>query len=616
MATLTFTGRHLDMRFDRRLKVAAALTLATGLFGLGLFAVPAEAVASGTITFAEAPGAAPDWIFPYTGYLNFSASNINQFQELMYRPLYFFGVGATSAFVPSLSPAYPPVMSDGNRTVTINLKGWRFADGQLVNAVSVMFFLNLYEADPTSYGDYTPGVGIPDQVAGASGSGLTVVIHMKTPVNPNWLLYNYLSEITPLPNAWDVTAAHVAGRCATGTYGAAATDASCKAVEAYLDTLASTTSTFTSSFWQGGDDGPWKLISFDSLGDATFEANPGYSGPQDAQVRYVKEIAYTSETAEESDLSAGKLDIGYVDPSDLSSPAALPGAVGANLATLNPKYRLSVSTPYSFNFAQINFSASNPLQAEFDELYIRQALQESFDQIGVLKSVDDNYGVVGFSPLPPAAAPLLSKPPTNPYPFNLASAKALLTSHGWSLVNGVMTCTSPGVASIDCGASIAAGAQLSFPFMYASGNPTVDATVNVMVADWASIGINAMATANTFDDLETACTVGSGTQWSICWSGQSWTYEPNFYPSGEQMFLSGAASDWGAYDNPHMNALIEAEMTGMQPLSAFEQYAADQLPVLYMPNLENLVETNRSLRCSIGWAPNALQNFLPEYLSF
>jgi hypothetical protein len=65
-----------------------------------------------------------------------------------------------------------------------------------------------------------------------------------------------------------------------------------------------------------------------------------------------------------------------------------------------------------------------------------------------------------------------------------------------------------------------------------------------------------------------------------------------------------------------MNALITADTEGPAPLGAFEQYAADQLPVLYMPNAENLVEINRTLKSSIGWAPNSLGNFLPEYLHF
>jgi peptide/nickel transport system substrate-binding protein len=610
------------MKFHLKLRFAVAVVAATGALGLGLLAAPGGGAtrgggpASGTITYAEAPGAAPNWIFPYTGYLNFSASNINQFQQLMFRPLYFFGEGSTAAFDPSLSLAGPPVLSDGDRTITIRLKGWKFADGQIVDASSVMFFLNLYHADPTGYGDYTPGKGIPDDLASASGSGLTVVLHMKSAVNPNWILYNYLSEITPMPNRWDMVSAHVAGRCALGTYGAASTDASCKSVEAYLDKLSASTATFASAFWQGGDDGPWKLTSFDSAGNATFQANASYSGPQKAQVRYVKEIAYTSESTEVSDLQSGKLDLGYVEPTDLTSPAPKSGEPGANLAALSAKYRMSVTVPYAFNYAAMNYSSSNPLQAEFEQLYIRQALQESIDEPGIVHDVDANYAVANYSPLPPTAAPALSKTPTSSYAYNPTSAKALLTSHGWTLVGTIMTCTSPGTTAGHCGANIAQGAQLGFSLMYVTGNPIVDATVTTMVSDWQSIGVLVTATANTFNLLAAACTVGSGTQWSMCWSGESWTYEPNFYPSGDQTFLSGADSNLGGYDDVEMNALITADTTGKASLSSYEQYAASQLPVLYLPTNETLSETARDLRSSIAWTPNALSNFLPEYLHF
>ncbi len=594
------------------------MVLATvGALALGLSSTTgASASSSSTITFAEAPGAAPNWILPYTGYLNFSASNINEFQQLMFRPLYFFGQGATTAYDPGLSLAATPVLSPNDRTITIHLKGWRFADGQLVNATSVMFFLNLYHADPTSYGGYTPGVGIPDDLASASGSGLTVVLRMKTAVNANWFLYNYLSEITPMPDRWDVVSAHQSGRCATGTYGAASTDASCKTVEAYLDKLAATTSSFTSAFWQGGDDGPWRLTSFDSAGDATFASNPHYSGPQPAQVHSVKEIAYTSESTEVSDLQSGKLDIGYVEPSDLTSPAPKSGSAGPNLPALNSKYRLSVATPYAFNFAEMNYSTTNPLQAEFEELYIRQALQESLDEAGIVRNVDDDYAVANYSPLPPTASPALAKAPKSAYTYNLSSAKALLTSHGWSEVGNVMTCTSPGATAGHCGTNIAQGATLAFTLLYVTGNPTIDATVNAMVSDWQSIGISVTATATTFNLLATTCTTGSGTPWSMCWSGQSWTYEPNLYPSGEQTFLIGADSNWGGYDDAVMNSLIGADMTSKATLSTYEQYAANQLPVLYLPTQEVLTETARSLKTSAGWASNGLSDFLPEYLHF
>ncbi|MGC2486243.1 MAG: ABC transporter substrate-binding protein [Acidimicrobiales bacterium] len=594
------------------------MVLATvGALALGLSSTTsASASASSTITYAEGPGAAPNWILPYTGYLNFSASNINEFQQLMYRPLYFFGEGATTAYDPSLSLAATPVVSANGRTITIHLKGWRFADGQIVNAASVMFFLNLYHADPTSYGGYTPGVGIPDDLASASGSGLTVVLRMKTAVNANWFLYNYLSEITPMPDRWDMISAHAAGRCASGTYGAASTDASCKAVEAYLDKLATTTSTFTSAFWQGGDDGPWRLTAFDSAGDATFQSNPHYSGPEHAQVHSVKEVAYTSEASEVGDLESGKLDIGYVDPSDLLVPATKSGSAGANLPALNAKYRLSVSTPYAFNFAEMNYTTTNPLQAEFEELYVRQALQESLDEASIVRNVDDNYAVATYSPLPPTAAPALAKAPKSSYTYNLASAKALLTSHGWSEVGNVMTCTNPGTTAGHCGTNIAQGATLNFTLLYVTGDPTIDATVNAMVTDWQNLGISVTATATTFNLLATECTTGSGTPWSMCWSGQSWTYQPNLYPSGEQTFLLGADSNWGGYDDSEMNALISADMTSKATLSTYEQYAANQLPVLYLPTQETLTETARSLQSSAGWATNGLSDFLPEYLHY
>ncbi len=604
------------MKFNRKLRFAAAFVVVAAATLFSLAASPGGALSNGTITFAEAPGAAPNWIFPLTGYLNYSASNINDFQQLMYRPLYFFGLGDTSALVPSLSLADAPVLSGGNRTVTIHLKGWRFADGQVVNAQSVMFFLNLYQADPTSYGVYTPGVGIPDEVASASGSGLTVVLQMKTQVNLNWFLYNFLSEITPLPDRWDMTSAHVTGRCAEGAFGAASTSASCKAVEAYLDKLASATNTFTGAFWQGGVDGPWKLFRFDSAGDATFEANPAYSGPVSAQVKYVKEVAYSSEAQEKSDLLDGKLDIGYLQPSDLSAPAPKPGVPGTNLASLNAKYRLSVEVPYAFNFAQLNFSSSNPVQAEFEQLYIRQALQESIDQAGILRNVDDNYGVTEDSPMPSTTPSTLGRQPTNPYPFNLTTAKNLLTSHGWTDEAGVMTCTSPGTTTGHCGANIAEGAQLKFSLMYVTGDPSVDATVNMISSDWNTIGVAVTTTANTLNNLATECTSTSTTPWSICWSGDSWNYEPNYYPSGEQMFVSGASANTGGYDDPQMNALIAADTRGQGTLSAFESYAAEQLPVLYLPDQESIIETSRNLNSAIGWSPNALGNFLPEYLYY
>src|SRR6202167_425359 len=273
---------------------------------------------SNTITFAEGAGAAPNYIFPYLGCQYFSIATLSQFQEMTYRPVYWFGTPGSSAVDYSLSPAKAPVFSNNDKTITIDMKGWKFADGQTVNAQSVMFFLNLYKADPTSYCGYNKGYGIPDQVASASGSGNTVTINFTSSVNPNWILYNYLAELTPMPNSWDITAPGKPSTCASGVYGATTTDSACKTVEKYLDAQAGTMTDFADTLWTSGADGPWKLSKMDDLGNATFIPNATYSGPTKAQkgIDFVKEDAFTTENGEETALRSGGITLGTVDPTE------------------------------------------------------------------------------------------------------------------------------------------------------------------------------------------------------------------------------------------------------------------------------------------------------------
>jgi len=436
------------MHVKPSLRVAIAALV---LSGVAIAGAPAFATVtgqpSGSITFAEAPGANPNFIFPYLGCAYSSVNNINQFQMLMFRPLYWFGLAGSAKFVPSLSLANPPVFAHGDRTVTITMKGLRFADGQIINARSVMFFLNMYKADPTAYCGYNAVYGIPNQVKSAAGHGDTIRINFTTPVNPTWLLDNYLSEITPMPDRWDRSSASQASNCATGAFGATSTDAACSAVLTYLTKEGSTTSTFAGSFWQSGDDGPWRLSAFDATGDATFEPNTKYRGPQKAQVASVKEVAFTTIQAEESDLLNNKLSIGYIDPSVLTSPAPAPGKVGPNWVPLASHYSIVTGSSWAFNYAAFNFTSSDPNGAAIDQLYIRQALQYAVDQRSLIESVDKGYGSAIDSPLPPATPTTLSRPIVNPYPFNFAAARTLLSAHGWTLVNNVQTCTQPGTGS-------------------------------------------------------------------------------------------------------------------------------------------------------------------------
>src|ERR1700693_538228 len=96
----TGQGRHLI----RGEVVAGLLTLA--LVATACSSSPSSNSGSGgptKATYAEAAQTPPNYIFPFMSLAFFSVNNINQFQQLMYRPLYWFGNGNTPNLNPSLS---------------------------------------------------------------------------------------------------------------------------------------------------------------------------------------------------------------------------------------------------------------------------------------------------------------------------------------------------------------------------------------------------------------------------------------------------------------------------------------------------------------------------------
>ena len=186
---------------------SGSVNTTSGAFG---WVPPASGTAhAGTITWAEAPGSAPNWIFPVTPGANLSTYTLFIFQWEMWRPLYWLGNGVRPVMVPSMSLAYPPVYSGGDKTVTVRLKAsYRWSDGQPVTSKDALFFLDMVRAavkeSGANWGLYTPHIGIPDQVVSASTpNATTLVIHLNKPVNPLWFTDNGLPSIQPMPaHAW------------------------------------------------------------------------------------------------------------------------------------------------------------------------------------------------------------------------------------------------------------------------------------------------------------------------------------------------------------------------------------------------------------------------------
>ncbi|MHB1548024.1 MAG: ABC transporter substrate-binding protein, partial [Acidimicrobiales bacterium] len=102
--------------------------------------------------------------------------------------------------------------------------------------------------------------------------------------------------------------------------------------------------------------------------------------------------------------------------------------------------------------------------------------------------------------------------------------------------------------------------------------------------------------------------------------GAGWVYAPDFYPSGEELFLTGAAADYSNYSNPTANKLILATTTApasqsQAALNAYQNYMITQLPVVYGPtSFGNPIAGGPSLISSKlgGVAPNAYGYITPE----
>jgi peptide/nickel transport system substrate-binding protein len=609
----------------RRLRLAgaaaaAALVVAIGGCSTGSPASGGDAkTTGGTVTWANF-GAAPNWIWPYAPISNYDA--LEDLWWLLYRPLYMFGNNGSSLSVNySLSTASAPVYSGGGKVVTISLKGWKWSDGETVNASDVMFWLNMMKAEPEAYAGYVPGL-LPDNLASFRATGpLQVTLRLNAAYSALWFTYNQLAEITPMPAAWDVTSMGAkpgSGGCATDT--AADNYARCKAVYSFLVAQAKDTATYVSSpIWRVVD-GPWRLSSFSNDGDDSFVPNPEYSGSPKPTISVFKELTYTSAAAEYVALKTGQLDIGYIPSADLPQKPA--GAAVPSADPLGAGFTLAPDYLFGIYYVQPNFD--NPVLGwVFRQLYVRQALQETVDQPGIDAKIFGGYSVPtsGGVPTEPmnqwTSASELSNSGQGPYPFSIARAKAAFASHGWKMIGGVQTCESPGTGSSQCGAHIARGQQMKFTLDWA-----VDFVNPDQVAVWksdaseAGIDINLDGqSSSTVIGEATPCKMGPTCTMQVLDYGE-WSFNgPGFEPTGEPLFATGAASNSGSYSSPVMDRLIQLTHTS-DSLAVFHTYAtytAQQLPYIWQPAPYYVFATNSKLH-NVRY--NSLGTLLPEYWYF
>jgi peptide/nickel transport system substrate-binding protein len=614
--------RRRKLRVAGMAAVAAGALLAAGCGSSGTSTTPpsGKAVSGAVATLPNITGTGASCIFPIETTNCYSVANYEDFQYLMVRPLYLFGGNNSSIQVNyALSPADAPIYSANGKTITINLKGWKWSDGSTVDAKDLIFDLNLTEAEKANFAGYTPGL-LPDNISSYSATGPDqVTIHLKSAYSSIWYTYNQLAILYPLPLAWDITKAGAAadsGGCSTDS--AADGWAKCKAVWTYLNAQNKATSTYaTNSIWQVVD-GPFRLTSYNIDGNYTFVPNPKYSGSPKPSISELKFVEVTSDTAEYTGLRSGTYSTGDIPSTDLTPAVGTTFLPASNPLATAPGggYYLQPAFSFTIGYAYMNYN--NPtLGPVFKQLYFRQALMMLDDQAGMNKSVGRGYSVSTVSgvPVEPPSQWVSSDMKENagqgPYPYNVAKAKSLLASHGWKVVGGVLTCESSA-----CGTGVKVGTQAKFSMLYTSGISTQADEVDIVKSGFSQAGIQLTAQGETFDTLlgdTQPCTPSeSRCGWTFLYLG-GWGFNgPGFEPTGEPLFQTGVPNNSGSYSNAEMNTLINATHTS-NSLATFDTYAnytATQVPSFWMPWPINTVAISNGLH---NVTQNPLSMFYPEY---
>ena len=649
-------GRPGALPIWRALGLGAVVALLVA--GCASASTPGGVKNGGVVTWAEQPNGAPTYIFPLENSANFDTANIYDLAQLLYPELYDYGPRSEPVLNQPLSLAYPAVFSDHNKVVTITMKHEVWSDGKPVTARDVIFWLNLLSAvtDPAipsigsttspgpGWGAAVPG-GFPQNVVSYRQTGeYSLTLNLNASYNPTWFEYNELSQIYPIPqHAWDA----LSGSGQVGTFDASAevrmlapqsdglpansyvpvnpgtATTGALGVAQFLNTQSEDLATYTSNPLWKVVDGPFKLSAFTTGGFVKFVPNRAYSGSPKPRIAAFEELPFTSDTAEFDALRSGGVTIGYIPPQDLAQKASLEKS----------GYKFNVWHDFGISFVTYNFTnpTSGPI---FRQLYFRQAFQSLVNQPQYIKQFANNIGTINNGPVPgypvgnPDESTLESRGQV--YPYDPAKAVSLLKSNGWTVVPGGSSyCSSPGSGPGQCGAGIAANQKATFSLLYGSGETTLTNEMEAMQSTMKSaagitLNLTQAAVPDILAKVYVGCTLAKPcSNWDLDMLEYTfdWVYGPDFYPTGGQLYYTNAASNPGDYSSATNDANILATHTAVSPaagqraLFKYQDYLAQQLPVVWMPNEYSQLTMYRSNLN--GVVPQSILDFIyPQFYSF
>jgi peptide/nickel transport system substrate-binding protein len=471
--------------------------------------------------------------------------------DLMYQPLIW--TNQNNQFEPSESIA-SKITSNKDGTVYnvyMNPK-WHWSNGKPVTSADAQFTWDVLIATERSQVAPWPSLnygfgGLPQDFKSFKVDGpYEFTITLNTPQNQQAFIYVALERILIMPAVWNKYPTNITKEIA------------------YLGKEG------TNLAFDNPVSGPFELKSESSNETFTLVPNPSYSGQKAHIARLILQV-YTSDASEFAALKTGQLQFGLLPAEDWSARSQLAAT--------------SLPEPYGYDLSPIflnqNPGAEGGVNTIFDQLYVRQALEEGIDETEIGEKIGNGLYEPDYGPIPDHPAPLFDPVLAKPiYPFSPAKGKALLEAHGWHEVDGVMTKGSQ---------------ELKFTLLYPSSSEQLEEEMEFVQADWAEEGIQV-----TLRPLASSAVVGDLT--SKKYEMIQITYGPGPYSIPSRLFYKDTGLDDEGFDNPTENALIEkalepypTEAQSQAAYFAYELYTAKEVPLIWLPLLGGDYEVATSL---------------------
>lgn len=415
---------------------------------------------------------------------------------------------------------------DHGKTYNVTLRPWHWSDGVPVTTVDVAYTFNLIKQLGPTYPGYGSG-GMPNLIDSLTVQDAThFTVTLKKPVNSTWFILNGLGQLQPLP-------AHVWHKY----------------------TLDQIWQNQSSSAFFNVVDGPLKIQTLDLGQDAIFTPNPTYEGGRMHFSHFIMKFMDNAD-AEMQAVESNDLDMSNIPFPLWTQAQHIPGF---HVVTLPPSYSWHELIP----------NMANKSTKFFADVQVRQAIADAINQPEMIKLAMHGQGIAVYGPVPPAPATFLSPQARAGYDavgYNPAKAKALLAQAGFT----------PGLDGI----LQRQEQKLSFTLLVPAGQAMRIEMAESMQANLRAVGIEMKLHQVEFNQM-IALMVGAPQAWQAILVAENLSA----YPSGEGLFVTGAYFNNNGYADTKMDKYIAAstDAPGLDGLFAYENYAEEQQPVIFLP---------------------------------